>query len=94
MDYIKGINVVVSHCHSLEELSVKRLHGAHDGEEMVSSKTTSLTSVCLKEIVNGDWDDTMRRLGTSMLDAALIDVHLEKIQVSDMGLVSLSKCLS
>ncbi|XP_057759933.1 F-box protein SKIP2-like [Arachis stenosperma] len=112
---IKGINAVVSRCQGLEELSVKRLRGAHDGEEVVGSGTTSVTSVCLKEIVNGqsfaplmigskrlrslkvigclgDWDDTLEKIGN--LHAALVDVHLEKIQVSDVGLVGLSKCLS
>nr|XP_025684159.1 F-box protein SKIP2-like [Arachis hypogaea] len=74
----------------------------------------SVTSVCLKEIVNGqsfaplmigskrlrslkiigylgDWDDTLEKIGN--LHTALVDVHLEKIQVSDVGLVGLSKCL-
>ncbi|KAL4397212.1 F-box protein [Arachis hypogaea] len=110
---IKGINAVVSRCHGLEELSVKRLCGTHDGEEAVGSGTTLVTSVCLKEIVNGqslaplmigskrfrslkvigclgDWDDTLEKIGN--LHAALVDVHLEKIQVSNVGLVGL--CLS
>ncbi|KAL4328259.1 hypothetical protein AHAS_Ahas13G0182200 [Arachis hypogaea] len=112
---IKGINAVVSRCQGLEELSVKRLHGAHDGKEVVGSGTTSVTFFCLKEIVNGqsfaplmigskrlrslkvigclgDWNDTLEKIGN--LHATLVDVHLEKIQVSDMGLVGLSKCLS
>ncbi|XP_015957281.1 F-box protein SKIP2-like [Arachis duranensis] len=112
---IKGINAVVSRCQGLEELFVKRLRGAHNGEEVVGSGTTSVTSVCLKEIVNdqsfsplmigskrlrslkvigclGDWDDTLEKIGN--LHAALVDVHLENIQVSDVGLVGLSKCLS
>ncbi|XLR37226.1 hypothetical protein HN51_023989 [Arachis hypogaea] len=45
---IKGINAVASRCQDLEELSVKRLRG-----EVVGSGTTSVTSVSLKEIVNG-----------------------------------------
>ncbi|RYR17365.1 hypothetical protein Ahy_B03g062136 isoform A [Arachis hypogaea] len=84
---IKGINAVVSRCQGLEELFVKRLRGAHNGEEVVGSGTTSVTSVCLKEI-----DDTLEKIGN--LHAALVDVHLENIQVSDVGLVGLSKCLS
>ncbi|RYR21165.1 hypothetical protein Ahy_B03g066430 [Arachis hypogaea] len=84
---IKGINAVVSRCQGLEELSVKRLHGAHDGKEVVGSGTTSVTFFCLKEI-----NDTLEKIGN--LHATLVDVHLEKIQVSDMGLVGLSKCLS
>ncbi|XP_015939281.1 F-box/LRR-repeat protein 16-like [Arachis duranensis] len=84
---IKGINAVVSRCQGLEELSVKRLHGAHDGEEVVGFGTTLVTSVYLKEI-----DDTLEKIGN--LHAALVDVHLEKIQVSDVGLVGLCKCLS
>ncbi|XP_057762350.1 F-box protein SKIP2-like [Arachis stenosperma] len=110
---IKGINAVISCCHDLEELSVKRLCGAHDGEETVGSGTTLVTSVCLKEIVNGqclaplmigskrlrylkvigclgDWDDTLEKIGN--LHTTLVDVHLEKIQVSNVGLVGL--CLS
>ncbi|MED6192234.1 putative VIER F-box protein 2 [Stylosanthes scabra] len=111
---IKGINAVVSRCRGLEELSVKRLRGANDGAEVFSSQTTSLTSVCLKEIANGQsfaplligskklrtlkvigclgqWDDTLEKIGN--LHASLVDVHLEKVQVSDVGLVGLSKCL-
>ncbi|XLS70784.1 hypothetical protein HN51_027649 [Arachis hypogaea] len=84
---IKGINAIVSRCQGLEELSVKRLRGAHDVEEVVGSGTTSVTSVYLKEI-----DDTLEKIGN--LHAALVDVHLEKIQVSDVGLVGLCKCLS
>ncbi|XP_015973429.1 F-box protein At1g47056-like [Arachis duranensis] len=45
---IKGINAVASRCQDLEELSVKRLRG-----EVVGSEMTSVTSVSLKEIVNG-----------------------------------------
>ncbi|XP_072094168.1 F-box protein SKIP2-like [Arachis hypogaea] len=98
---IKEINVVISRCQGSEELSVKRLRGAHDGEEVVGSGTTSVTSVCLKEIVNGQsfvplmiGSKRLRSLKIGNLHTALVDVHLEKIQVSNVGLVDLSKCLS
>ncbi|XP_061341784.1 F-box protein SKIP2 [Gastrolobium bilobum] len=107
----KGIIAVMDRCAGLEELSVKRLRGVHDSTEAIDS---SLKSICLKELVNGqsfapliigskklrtlkligclgDWDETLEKIG--LLNAVLIEVHLEKIQVSDMGLNGISNCL-
>ncbi|CAJ2635351.1 unnamed protein product [Trifolium pratense] len=39
----------------------------------------------------GDWDTTLTSVGK--LSSGLIEIHLEKIQVSDVGLVGVSKCL-
>ncbi|KAF7809861.1 F-box protein SKIP2 [Senna tora] len=104
---IKGLNALFDNCAVLEELSVKRLRGANE--------TSSLKSICLKELVNGqsfapliigsknlrtlklirclgDWDNTLESIGN--LNAGLIEIHLEKIQVSDVGLSGLSNCSS
>ncbi|XP_054808271.1 F-box protein SKIP2-like [Prosopis cineraria] len=114
---VKGLNAVVSNCTLLEELSVKRLRGTHDGTEMIDpvSAASSLKSICLKELVNsqsfaplvigskglrtlkvircmGDWDNILENIGK--FNAGLIEVHLEKIQVSDVGLSGISNCLS
>ncbi|TKY70610.1 F-box protein SKIP2 [Spatholobus suberectus] len=40
---------------------------------------------------SGDWDETLVRVGC--FNAGLVEVHLEKIQVSDVGLVGVSNCL-
>ncbi|XP_028760542.1 F-box protein SKIP2-like [Neltuma alba] len=113
---VKGLNAVVSNCTLLEELSVKRLRGTHDGAEVVGPvpADSSLKSICLKELVNGqsfapliigskslrtlkvircmgDWDNILDSVGK--FNAGLIEVHLEKIQVSDVGLSGISNCL-
>ncbi|KAF3560918.1 hypothetical protein DY000_02011740 [Brassica cretica] len=48
----KGVNAMLENCKLLEELSVKRLRGMHEAPELVCS-SSSLRSVCLKELVNG-----------------------------------------
>ncbi|KDP31990.1 hypothetical protein JCGZ_12451 [Jatropha curcas] len=110
----KGLNAVLDHCAALEELSIKRLRGIHDGAEMIrpGAAASSLKSICLKELVNGqsfeqlvvgakklktlkiirclgDWDKILESIGNG--NTFLIDVHLERIQVSDLGLVAISK---
>ncbi|XP_031253609.1 F-box protein SKIP2 [Pistacia vera] len=52
----KGINSVLDHCTLLEELSIKRLRGIRDGIQLIgpgASAASSLKSICLKELVNG-----------------------------------------
>ncbi|CAN7090092.1 unnamed protein product [Brassica rapa subsp. narinosa] len=48
----EGVNAMLENCKALEELSVKRLRGIHEAPELVCS-SSSLRSVCLKELVNG-----------------------------------------
>lgn len=38
----------------------------------------------------GDWDETLVRVGC--FNNGLVEVHLEKLQVTDVGLVAVSKC--
>lgn len=110
----KGINAVLDHCTALEELSIKRLRGIHDGAEQIGPgfAALSLKSLTLKELVNGqsfeqlvigakrlrilkiirclgDWDRVLEITGNG--NNCLIDVHLERIQVSDIGLAAISK---
>lgn len=51
----KALNAVLDHCTILEELSVNRLRGIRDGAEPIGpgAATSSLKSICLKELVNG-----------------------------------------
>lgn len=51
----KGMNAVLQHCSGLEELSVKRLRGIQDNFELIGpgAAGSSLKSVCLKELING-----------------------------------------
>ncbi|KAL6013415.1 putative VIER F-box protein 1 [Asimina triloba] len=53
----KGINAVLEHAASLEELSIKRLRGLTDGNTaepvLPGASADSLKSICLKELLNG-----------------------------------------
>ncbi|XP_039026199.1 F-box protein SKIP2-like, partial [Hibiscus syriacus] len=117
----------------LEELSVKRLRGIHDGAEAIrpGAAASSLKTICLKELVNGqsfeplvvgaknlkslkiihclgDWDRILQLLGnqdryrkenlyvnnneSNGNSNPLMEIHLERLQVSDIGLSAISKC--
>ncbi|WCJ31266.1 VIER F-box protein 2 [Euphorbia peplus] len=111
---VNGINAVLEHCVELEELSIKRLRGIHDGAEQIrpGAAGSCLKSLTLKELVNGqsfeqlvigakklrtlkiirclgDWDKVLEITGNG--NTFLVDVHLERIQVSDIGLCAISK---
>ncbi|KAJ1421158.1 Leucine-rich repeat, cysteine-containing subtype [Sesbania bispinosa] len=113
----KGVYAVIEHCKVLEELSVKRLRGVDDDDavsvHMDLGASSSLKSICLKELVNGhsfapliigskklqtlklircvgDWDATLAMVGK--MNSGLVEIHLEKVQVSDVGLDGVSKC--
>ncbi|CAA7055915.1 unnamed protein product [Microthlaspi erraticum] len=50
----KGLNAILEHCKLLEELSVKRIRGIHESAEpILLGSSSSLRSICLKELVNG-----------------------------------------
>ncbi|KAI3411348.1 uncharacterized protein J3R85_018138 [Psidium guajava] len=110
-----AINAVFEHCVNLEELSIKRLRGIHDGAEPIEpgAAAKSLRSICLKELINGqsfgpllvearklstlklirclgDWDKVLQTIGRS--NPGLLEVHLERIQVSDGGLSGIANC--
>ncbi|XP_044509543.1 F-box protein SKIP2-like [Mangifera indica] len=115
----KGINSVLDHCLLLEEISVKRLRGIRDGTQLIgprASAASSLKSICLKELVNGqsfeplvigaknlrtlkiirclgDWDRVLHIIGNSK-NTSLNEFHLERLQVTDIGLTAISKCTS
>uniref|UniRef100_A0A5B7CBD0 F-box domain-containing protein n=1 Tax=Davidia involucrata TaxID=16924 RepID=A0A5B7CBD0_DAVIN len=114
----KGMNALLDHCSSLEELSVKRLRGINDG---VTTETigpgvaaSSLKSICLKELYNGqcfgplitgsknlrtlklfrclgDWDSLLEMIANRK--SCLVEIHLERLQVTDIGLTAISNCL-
>ncbi|KAM1090062.1 hypothetical protein ACFX19_017953 [Malus domestica] len=111
----KAMNAVFEHCPALEELSVKRIRGVHDGSEPIGDKiaSSSLKSITLKEILNGqcfgplvvgsknlktlklirclgDWDTVLEKLGNG--NQGVIEIHLERLQVTDLGLSAISKC--
>ncbi|XP_042509010.1 F-box protein At1g47056-like [Macadamia integrifolia] len=113
----KGMNTVLDHCSSLEELSVKRLRGINDGSAAKpigpGVAASSLKTICLKELYNGqyfgpliigsknlrtlklfrcsgDWDKLLESIADRV--TGLVEVHLERLQVSDVGLAALSKC--
>ncbi|KAJ6807828.1 F-box protein-like [Iris pallida] len=112
----KGIDSVLRGCPLLEDISIKRLRGLTDaaGEQIGPGvAASSLRSVCLKELYNGqcfgpliagspnlrtlklfrcsgDWD----RLLIEIAEKApkIVEIHLEKLQVTDHGLYALSAC--
>ncbi|XP_062102647.1 F-box protein SKIP2 [Humulus lupulus] len=111
----KAMNSILTHCKALEELSVKRLRGIHEGSELIGQDiaASSLRSVCLKELMNGqvfqplilgakklttlklircvgDWDRVLERIGNG--NTGFVEIHLERLQVSDSGLSGISKC--
>ncbi|KAJ8764407.1 hypothetical protein K2173_006147 [Erythroxylum novogranatense] len=113
----KGMNAVLDHCTTLEELSIKRLRGIFEAAELISAgaASSSLKSICLKDLVNGqsfeplvigcenlktlrisrcsgDWDRVLQTIGNGK--RSLVEIHLEKLQVSDVGLLAISKCLN
>lgn len=114
----KGMNALLDHSSSLEELSVKRLRGVSEGvlPEPIGpgAAASSLKSICLKELYNGltfgpliigsknlrtlkllrcigDWDRLLETVADRQ-ENHLVEIHLEKLQVSDIGLVAISKC--
>ncbi|XP_007047382.2 PREDICTED: F-box protein SKIP2 [Theobroma cacao] len=129
----KALNAVLDYCKNLEELSVKRLRGIHDGAEPIGpgAAASSLKMICLKELVNGqsfeplvigsknlktlkiihclgDWDRVLQLIGSQNRNGkeklnfnnnnsnsnnnSLMEIHLERLQVSDIGLSAISKC--
>ncbi|CAN0922394.1 Putative F-box/LRR-repeat protein 8 [Linum grandiflorum] len=115
----KGMNAILNNCASLEELSVKRLRGITDGAAAEpigpGSAASSLKTICLKELYNGqcfgpliigsknlrtlklfrcsgDWDKVLQVIPDRV--SALVEIHLERLQVSDAGLTALSNCIS
>ncbi|XP_077211619.1 F-box protein At1g47056-like [Tasmannia lanceolata] len=115
----KGVNAVLDHCSALEELSVKRLRGLTDGAaaEPIGPgvASSSLKTICLKELYNGqcfgplivgsknlrtlklfrcsgDWDRLLEVIADRV--TGLVEIHLERLQVSDRGLAAISCCLN
>lgn len=111
----KAMNAVLDHCTSLEELSVKRLRGLHDAAEPIGpgAAASSLKSICLKELINGqsfgpliigskklktlklirclgEWDKVLDMLGK--FNTGFTEIHLERVQVSDVGLCAIANC--
>ncbi|KAA8547151.1 hypothetical protein F0562_003583 [Nyssa sinensis] len=114
----KGMNALLDHCSSLEELSVKRLRGINDGvaTEPIGPgvAASSLKTICLKELYNGqcfgpliigsknlktlkllrcfgDWDRILEMIANGK--NCLVEIHLGRLQVSDIGLRAISNCL-
>ncbi|KAI4337011.1 hypothetical protein L6164_015473 [Bauhinia variegata] len=115
----KGMNAVLDNCPALEELSVKRLRGITDGAaaEPIGPGIagSSLKTICLKELYNGqgfgslilgsknlrtlklfrcsgDWDKLFQAMADKV--TSLVEVHLERLQISDIGLTAISNCSS
>ncbi|CAN8254813.1 unnamed protein product [Cochlearia groenlandica] len=111
----RGLNAMLKHCELLEELSLKRIRGIHESSEpILPYSSSSLRSICLKELVNGQvfeslvatrtlkklriihclgsWDEALQMNIDVGGDSSLVEVHLERLQVSDSGLSAISRC--
>lgn len=111
----KGMNAVLDNCAALEELSVKRLRGITDAAAAEpigpGAAVSSLRTVCLKELYNGqcfgtlilgaknlktlklfrcsgDWDRLFQLMAARA--ANIVEVHLERLQISDVGLQAIA----
>ncbi|XP_072969909.1 F-box protein At1g47056-like [Typha angustifolia] len=107
----KGVSAIINGYANLEELSIKRLRGL--SEPITISTSSSLRSICLKELYNGqcfaplltsssnlrvlklfrcsgDWDPLLEEIAVKI--SGIIEIHLEKLQVSDRGLAALASC--
>ncbi|XP_021903441.1 F-box protein At1g47056-like [Carica papaya] len=114
----KGMNAVLDNCSALEELSVKRLRGIADGAAAEpigpGAAASSLKTICLKELYNGqcfgpliigaknlrtlklfrcsgDWDKLFQAVAERV--TGMVEIHLERVPVSDFGLAAISNCL-
>lgn len=114
----KGLNALLTHSSTLEDLSVKRLRSTNDGGATDTINpglaANSLKTICLKELYNGqcfapliigsnklktlklmrclgDWDRLLERIAVP--NNCLVEIHLERIQVTDIGLSAISNCL-
>ncbi|KAH0746394.1 hypothetical protein KY285_008051 [Solanum tuberosum] len=87
------MNAVLNNCSTQEELSVKRLHGITDGAvaEPIGPGVAggSLRVIFLKELYNGQYK-IMKVIAEQVSEH--VEIHLERLQVSDTGLTAISKC--
>nr|KAJ0200999.1 hypothetical protein LSAT_V11C600325900 [Lactuca sativa] len=81
----KGINALLDSCSYLEELSVKRLRGINDG-----GAAEPIGPGAAASSLKSDWDRLLETIAT--VDSCLVEVHLERLQVTDVRLSSLSNC--
>ncbi|KAG2375959.1 F-box protein [Vigna angularis] len=74
---------------SLKSICIKELVNGQSFAPLVIGSKKLRT---LKVIgCTGDWDDSLVRIGC--LNGGLVEIHLEKVQVSDVGLVGVARCL-
>ncbi|KAF9587957.1 hypothetical protein IFM89_006282 [Coptis chinensis] len=81
----KGMNAVIYNCSMLEQLSVKRLRGIKKG---------TVSDLIAPDVAAGcseDWDGLLEMFAENV--SCLVEVHLERLQVSDRGLGAVSNCL-
>ncbi|KAK7406509.1 hypothetical protein VNO78_08136 [Psophocarpus tetragonolobus] len=82
-------DVVVGAAASLKSICLKELvNGQSFAPLLIGSKKLQTLKIigC-----RGDWDEALVRVGS--FNNGLVEIHLEKIQVTDVGLVALSNCL-
>ncbi|XP_056850594.1 F-box protein SKIP2 isoform X2 [Raphanus sativus] len=73
---------------SLRSICLKELVNGQVFEPLVANTRTLKTLKIIRCL--GDWDKVLKTIGEG--DSSLSEIHLERLQVSDFGLCSISKC--
>ncbi|KAL8199328.1 hypothetical protein R6Q57_012896 [Mikania cordata] len=75
---------------SLRSILLKELYNSRLFEPLISCAKKLKTLKLLRCL--GDWDELLQTIAVS--NHSLVEVHLERLQVSDIGLSALSSCLN
>ncbi|XP_010558884.1 PREDICTED: F-box protein SKIP2 [Tarenaya hassleriana] len=73
---------------SVLRICLKELENGHAFEPLVAGSKTLKTLKIIRCL--GDWDGVLEMIGDG--NSSLSEIHLERLQVSDVGLSALSKC--
>ncbi|KAI5069262.1 hypothetical protein GOP47_0015563 [Adiantum capillus-veneris] len=76
----RGVNSIVKHCSALEDLTLKRLRG-------LGSKNLHTLMICRNP---GNWDKLLDIITEHV--HGLVELHMERLQISDRGLQAVSRC--
>lgn len=75
---------------SLKIISLKELYNGQSFEPLITGSNKLKTLKVYR--CSGDWDHLLEKVGNH--NSSLVEIHLERLQVSDVGLSGLSNCLS
>ncbi|KAG4930685.1 hypothetical protein GLYMA_17G167800v4 [Glycine max] len=88
-DGAESVPLSVTSSSSLKSICLKELVNGHSFAPLIINSKKLETLKLIR--CSGDWDVTLESVGK--LNSGLVEIHLEKVQVSDVGLLGVSKCL-